>query len=74
MLRLTSQNHIRLSELADSKANILISINAIIISLILSILIRKIEVDTHLNDAFLKLLKKYIYTFILVNNIPSFIL
>jgi predicted metal-dependent HD superfamily phosphohydrolase len=48
MLRLTSQNHIRLSELADSKANILISINAIIISLILSILIRKIEVDTHL--------------------------
>lgn len=48
MLRLTSENHMRLSEMADSKANILISVNAIIISLILSILIRKLEVDPHL--------------------------
>ncbi len=48
MLRLNSENHMRLSEMADSKANILISVNAIIISLILSVLIRKIEVDTHL--------------------------
>ena len=48
MLRLTSQNHMRLSEMADNKANILISVNAIIISLILSVLIRKIEVDKYL--------------------------
>ena len=48
MLRLTSENHMRLSEMADSKANILISVNAIIISLILSVLMRKIEVDRHL--------------------------
>jgi HD superfamily phosphodiesterase len=48
MLRLTSANHVSLSEMADSKANILISVNAIIISLILSVLIRKIEVDTYL--------------------------
>jgi predicted metal-dependent HD superfamily phosphohydrolase len=48
MLRLTSENHMRLSEMADNKANILISVNAIIISVILSVLIRKIEVDTHL--------------------------
>jgi predicted metal-dependent HD superfamily phosphohydrolase len=48
MLRLTSENHMRLSEMADNKANILISVNSIIISVILSVLIRKIEVDTHL--------------------------
>lgn len=48
MLRLTSENHMKLSEMADNKANILISVNAIIISVILSVLIRKIEVDRHL--------------------------
>lgn len=48
MLRLTSENHMRLSEMADNKANILISVNAIIISVILSVLIRKIEVDKYL--------------------------
>jgi HD superfamily phosphodiesterase len=48
MLRLTSENHMKLIEMADNKANILISINAIITSVILSVLIRKIEVDTHL--------------------------
>jgi len=48
MLRLTSENHMRLSEMADNKANILISVNAIIISVILSVLIRKIEVERHL--------------------------
>lgn len=48
MLRLASENHIRLSDMADNKANILISVNAIIISVILTVLIRKIEVDRHL--------------------------
>lgn len=48
MLRLTSSNHIQLSEMADSKANILISINAIIISVILSVLLRKLQTDPYL--------------------------
>ena len=48
MLRLTSSNHIQLSDMADSKANILISVNAIIISLILSILLRKLQTDPYL--------------------------
>ena len=48
MLRLTSENHLRLSDMADGKANILISVNAIIISVILSVLIRKLEVDAYL--------------------------
>ncbi len=47
-LRLTSENHLRLSDMADSKANILISVNAIIISVILSVLLRKIETEAHL--------------------------
>ncbi len=48
MLRLTSSNHIQLSEMADNKANILISVNAIIISVILSILLRKLSTDPYL--------------------------
>lgn len=48
MLRLTSQNHLKLSEMADRKANILISVNAIIISVILSVLLRKLSTETYL--------------------------
>lgn len=48
VFRLTSRNHIRLSAIADNKANTLISINAIIISIVLSILIEKLELSTHL--------------------------
>ena len=43
MFRITSQNHITLSEMADSKANIMVSINAIVLSVIVSILFRKLE-------------------------------
>jgi hypothetical protein len=43
MLRMTSNNHLRLSDMADSKAHILISVNAIIISVILSVLLRRLE-------------------------------
>lgn len=48
MLRLTSSNHNALSEMADSKANILISVNSIIISVILSVLLRKLQTDSYL--------------------------
>jgi len=43
MFRLTSRNHMELSGMADSKANIMISVNAIIISVILSLLLRRLE-------------------------------
>ncbi|MET6998458.1 Pycsar system effector family protein [Chitinophaga defluvii] len=43
MFRITSTNHIRLSSMADSKANIMISVNSIIISVILSVLVRRLE-------------------------------
>jgi hypothetical protein len=48
MLRLTSENHLKLSEMADHKANILISVNSIIISVILSVLLRKLSEETYL--------------------------
>jgi HD superfamily phosphodiesterase len=48
MLRLTSENHMKLSDMADGKANILISVNAIIISVILSVLMRRLQTDTYL--------------------------
>ena len=48
VLRLASQNHLELSQMADGKANILISVNAIIISVILSVLINRLDVDTYL--------------------------
>jgi hypothetical protein len=48
MFRITSTNHIRLSAMADSKAHIMISVNSIIISVVLSMLVRKIEDYPHL--------------------------
>lgn len=48
MFRTTSSNHIRLSSMADSKANIMISVNSIIISIILSVLLRKLEDNPNL--------------------------
>ena len=43
MFRTTLNNHTRLSDIADSKANILLSVNAIIISISLSTLIPKLD-------------------------------
>lgn len=48
MLRLTSENHMKLSDMADGKANILISVNSIIISVILTVLLRRLQIDTYL--------------------------
>lgn len=43
LFRVTLNNHTRLSDIADSKANILLSVNAIIISICLSTLIPKLD-------------------------------
>ena len=48
MFRLTSKNHMELSAMADNKANIMISINSIILSVIVSVLIRKLEEYPHM--------------------------
>jgi len=43
MFRVTSKNHLTLSGMADNKANIMISINSIILSVIVTVLFRKFE-------------------------------
>jgi predicted metal-dependent HD superfamily phosphohydrolase len=43
MFRVTSENHITLSGMADTKSNIMISINSIILSVLISVLFRKLE-------------------------------
>ncbi|WP_297792903.1 Pycsar system effector family protein [uncultured Eudoraea sp.] len=43
LFRVTLKNHITLSDIADTKANILLSVNAIIISVVLSNLIPKLD-------------------------------
>jgi predicted metal-dependent HD superfamily phosphohydrolase len=48
MFRLTSANHLELSAMADSKANILVTVNSIIISVLISVLFRRLETSPHL--------------------------
>jgi predicted metal-dependent HD superfamily phosphohydrolase len=48
MFRTTSENHVTLSGMADTKANIMISINTIILSIIVSVLFRKLGEFPHL--------------------------
>jgi predicted metal-dependent HD superfamily phosphohydrolase len=48
MFRTTSQNHLMLSQMADNKANILITINSIILSVVVSVLVRKLEENPRL--------------------------
>lgn len=52
MFKITLTNHIRLSEIADSKANILLSVNAIIISIALSTLIPKLDSPSNVHLIF----------------------
>jgi predicted metal-dependent HD superfamily phosphohydrolase len=48
MFRVTLKNHTALSQIADNKANIMLSINAIIISVVLSSLLPKLDNNTYL--------------------------
>lgn len=46
MFRVASTNHQRLSDMADSKAHIMISVNSIIISVVIGLVVRRLE-TTH---------------------------
>ncbi|UZR92924.1 Pycsar system effector family protein [Chondrinema litorale] len=48
MFRTTSKNHVDFSSMADSKANIMISVNSIIITIIVGVLMRKLDNNPHL--------------------------
>jgi len=43
MFRTTSKNHLQLSAIADNKANIMISVNSIIVSIIITVLVRNLN-------------------------------
>lgn len=47
MFRITSKNHLDLSAMADNKANIMISINAIMLSIIMSVLLQRLSDFPH---------------------------
>ncbi len=47
LFRVTAQNHMRLSAIADNKANIMISVNSIILSVLVSVLLRKLSDFPH---------------------------
>lgn len=48
MFRVTSSNNQRLSDMADNKAHILITVNSIILTAIISLLLRKLEENSYL--------------------------
>jgi predicted metal-dependent HD superfamily phosphohydrolase len=48
MFRVVPSNHLNLSSLADQKANIMISTNAIIISIVVGLLVSKLDTNPHL--------------------------
>jgi len=64
VFRITSNNNQKLSSQADSKAHILIQVNAIIISVLLSLLLRKIEDHVNLAVPFIILLTVNLITII----------
>ncbi|MFB9863792.1 hypothetical protein EFA69_09275 [Rufibacter immobilis] len=48
MFRITAANQMRLSDMADNKAHILLTINSIIVSILLSVLFRKLDSEPKL--------------------------
>lgn len=48
LFRVMADNHMRLSDMADNKSNLLITINALVISIVLSVLVTKLDTNPHL--------------------------
>lgn len=48
MFRTTSRNHVAFSSMVDSKANIMLSINALVISVVISVLFRKLDTNPYM--------------------------
>lgn len=64
MFRVTSNNHQRLSDMADNKAHIMITTTSIIISVLLSVLLRKLEEYPHLTIPAIMLLLVCVVTMV----------
>jgi hypothetical protein len=72
MFRIELRNHLTLSRIADDKANTLISVNAIVISIVLSALFPKLDNNPYLTFPALSLLVSSIVTIIIsiISTIP----
>ena len=64
MFRISSNNHQRLSDMADNKAHIMITTTSIIISVLLSVLLRKLEEFPHLTIPVIMLLAVCVITMV----------
>lgn len=64
MFRITSTNSQKLSDQADSKAHILISVNSIIISVLLSVVVRRIDEHSNLTIPLMMLLSINLLTIV----------
>ncbi|MCT4663816.1 MAG: DUF5706 domain-containing protein [Flavobacteriales bacterium] len=73
MFRVSLRNHLNLSRIADNKANTMISVNAIIISIVLSLLFPKLDNNPFLAYAGITLLVSSIISIILatISTIPK---
>ena len=73
MFRITSSNNQRLSDMADNKANILLTVNSIILSLVVTVLLRKLDNDTHLliPTIFLMVIVVLTMIFAILSTIPK---
>ena len=65
MFRITSGNNQRLSDMADNKAHILITVNSIILSAIISILLRKLDESSFLTYPTFTLLAVSVITIVI---------
>jgi predicted metal-dependent HD superfamily phosphohydrolase len=64
MFRISSNNHQRLSDMADNKASIMITTTSIIISVLLSVLLRKLEENRYLTVPVILLLTVCVVTMV----------
>jgi predicted metal-dependent HD superfamily phosphohydrolase len=65
MFRVSSSNHQRLSDMADNKSHILITVNSIIISVVVSLLLRKLDTNDYLTIPAIILLLVSLVTIVL---------
>ncbi len=65
MFRISSANHQRLSDMADNKSHIMITVNSIIISVVVSLLLRKLDNNDYLTIPAILLLLVSLATIVL---------
>ena len=73
MFRITSANNQRLSDMADNKANILLTVTSIILSLVVTVLLRRLDNETHLLIPTIILMVSVVLTmiFAILSTIPK---